>query len=136
MNNMGMEGGLVRNEPDNQSSGKASAKIVHKTAAAAFTFRRGNKDPYYSDSDPAHHCYYFVQGLLEALLDKACAASAVGYGDPLLSPGINPYFSDIFSVHSRRLHGLHGRTFQTATSQQFKFNQRRKLFECVGKPMR
>ena len=50
MNNMGMERGRMRKEPDNQSSGKAIAKIDSKTAAAASTFRRGNDDPYDSDS--------------------------------------------------------------------------------------
>ena len=47
---MGMERGRMRREPDNQSSGKATAKIDSKTAAAASTFRRGNDDPYDSDS--------------------------------------------------------------------------------------
>ena len=41
MNNMGMERGRMRKEPDNQSSGKATAKINRKTAAAASTFRQG-----------------------------------------------------------------------------------------------
>ena len=50
MNNMGMERGRMRKEPDNQSLGKATAKINSKTAAAASTFRRGNDDPYDSDS--------------------------------------------------------------------------------------
>ena len=35
MNNMGMERGRMRKESDNQSSGKATAKIDSKTAAAA-----------------------------------------------------------------------------------------------------
>ena len=43
MNNMGMERGRMRKEPDNQSSGKATAKTASKTAAAASTFRRDNK---------------------------------------------------------------------------------------------
>ena len=38
MNNMGMEGGRMRKESDNQSSGKATAKIDRKTAAATSTF--------------------------------------------------------------------------------------------------
>ena len=58
MNNMGMERGRMRKEPDNQSSGKAIAKIDSKTAAAASTFRRGDEDPYDSDSDTAHHFTY------------------------------------------------------------------------------
>ena len=37
---MGMERGRMLKEPDNQSSGKATAKINRKTAAAASTFRR------------------------------------------------------------------------------------------------
>ena len=49
--NMGMERGRMRKEPDNQSSGKATAKINRKTVAAAATFLRGNKDPYDSDSE-------------------------------------------------------------------------------------
>ena len=40
VNNMGMERGCTRKEPDNQSSCKATAKIDRKTAAAASTFRR------------------------------------------------------------------------------------------------
>ena len=53
MNNMGMERGRMRKEPDNQSDGlPAMAKIDRKIAAAASTFRRGNEDPYDSDSDP------------------------------------------------------------------------------------
>ena len=35
MNNMGMERGGMRKEPDNLSSGKATAKITHKISAAA-----------------------------------------------------------------------------------------------------
>ena len=45
MNNKGMERGRMRKEPDNQSSGKATAKIDSKTAAAASTFRRGDEEP-------------------------------------------------------------------------------------------
>ena len=62
MNNMGMERGRMHKEPDNQSSGKATAKIARKTAAAASTFRRGNKDPYdsLSDCDPAYRFSYFA----------------------------------------------------------------------------
>ena len=37
MNNMGMERGRMQKEPDNQSSGKATAEIDRKTAAAAST---------------------------------------------------------------------------------------------------
>ena len=51
----------MRNEPDNQSSGKATAKIDRKTAAAGSTFRRGDEYPYDSDSDTAYHFSYFVQ---------------------------------------------------------------------------
>ena len=51
MNNIGMERGSMLKEPDNQSSGKATAKIDRKTAAAASTFRWGDEDPYDSDSD-------------------------------------------------------------------------------------
>ena len=51
---MGIERGRMRKEPDNQSSGKATAKIARKTAAAASTFQRGDEDPYDSDSDPAY----------------------------------------------------------------------------------
>ena len=46
-----MERGRMQKEPDNQSSGKATAKIDGKTAAAASTFRRGDEYPYDSDSD-------------------------------------------------------------------------------------
>ena len=46
MINMGMERGRMRKEPDNQSSGKATAKIARKAAAAASTFQI---------SDPAYH---------------------------------------------------------------------------------
>ena len=66
MNNMGMERGCMRKEPDNQSSGKAASKIASRTAAAASTFRRDNEDPYDSDFDPACLFSYFVQDLLEA----------------------------------------------------------------------
>ena len=77
MNNMGMERGRVREEPDIQSSGKATAKI--ETAAAASTFRRGNEDPYDSDSDPAYHFIsgYFVQDRLEASIMRLEARLAV-----------------------------------------------------------
>ena len=84
MNNMGMEHGRMRKEPDNQTSGKAMGKVASKTAHATSTFRRGNKDPYDSDSDPAYQFSYFR------------AASAVEYCDPLLSPGTIPCFQDIF----------------------------------------
>ena len=49
MNKMGMERWRMRKEPDKQSSGKATAKIASKTAAAESTFRRGNEDPFDSD---------------------------------------------------------------------------------------
>ena len=58
MNNM--ERGRVQKEPDNQSSGKATAKIDRKTAAGASTFLWGNEDPFDSDSDSAYHFSYFV----------------------------------------------------------------------------
>ena len=51
MNNICMERGRMQKEPDNQSSGKATAKIDGKTAAAASTFRRGDEYPYDSVSD-------------------------------------------------------------------------------------
>ena len=60
MNNMGMvrmECRRMLKEPDNQSSGKATAKIACKTAAAASTFREGNEDPYDSDSDTQYHFF-------------------------------------------------------------------------------
>ena len=41
---MGMERGRMCKEPDDQSSGKAMAKIASKTAAAASTFPRGNEN--------------------------------------------------------------------------------------------
>ena len=77
MNNMGMERGRMRKEPDIQSSGKAMAKIARTTAAAASTFRQGNEDPYDSDSDPAYQFSYSVLDRLEALLADVRAASAV-----------------------------------------------------------
>ena len=49
---MGMERGHMRKEQDNQSSGKVTAKIARKTAAAASTFPRGNEDPFDSDFGP------------------------------------------------------------------------------------
>ena len=57
INNMGMERGRKQKERDNQSSGKATAKINRKTASAASTCRRGDEDPYDRDSDTEHHCY-------------------------------------------------------------------------------
>ena len=53
------------------------------------------------------------------------AASAVEYCDYLQSPGMMPCFPDDFSqmqTHCRRSHGQVGSTFQTVTTQQFKFN--------------
>ena len=96
-----------RKEPDNQSSGKATAKIDRKTAAAASTFRRGNGDPYDSDSDTAYHFTYFVQDGLEEsimrlnarLVDARArrAASAAEYCDYLQSPCMTPCLPDDFS---------------------------------------
>ena len=74
MNNMGMERGRMSKELDSQSSGQTTAKIAHKTAAAASTFRRGNNDPYDSDSDPSYHFSYFVQDRLETRLANVRAA--------------------------------------------------------------
>ena len=54
INNMGMERGRKQKERDNQSSGKAIAKMDCKTAADASIFLRGNEDPYDSDSDTAY----------------------------------------------------------------------------------
>ena len=53
MNNMGVQRGRMLKEPSNQSSGKATAKIARKSAAAASTFQRGNEDPYDCYSDTA-----------------------------------------------------------------------------------
>ena len=50
----------MRKEPDNQSSGKATAKIDCKTAAA-YALLRGNEDPYDSASDSAYHFFLFRQ---------------------------------------------------------------------------
>ena len=109
MNNMGMERGRMRKEPDTQSSGKATAKIDRKTAAAASTFRRGDEDPYDSDSDTEHHCHftYLAQDGLEdrimrlnaRLADARArrAASAAEYCDYLQSPCMTPCFPDDFS---------------------------------------
>ena len=99
-----MERGRMRKEPDNQSSGKATAKFPRKTAAAASTIRRGNDDPYdsHGDFDPAYHFANIVLDRLVARLAYVRAASAVEYCDPLLSPGMMPYFPDIFS-HSLRI---------------------------------
>ena len=107
MNNMGMERGRMRKEQGNQSSGMATAKIDSKTAAAASTFRRGNEDPYDSDSDTAHHFTYLAQDGLEdrimrlnARLSDARArraASATEYCDYLQSPGMTPCLPDDFS---------------------------------------
>ena len=90
----------MRNEPDNQSSGKATAKIDSKTAAAASTFRRGDEYPYDSDSDTAYRFFYFVQDGLEdrimlleaqlAYVRALCAASAVEYCDYLQSSCMMP----------------------------------------------
>ena len=85
----------MRKEPDNQPSSQAMAKIAHKNAAAAATFQQGDEDSYDSDSDPAYHFSYFVQDQLEALLADVSAATAVGYCDPLWSPGTIPCFQDI-----------------------------------------
>ena len=99
----------MRNEPDNQASSscKPTAKIDHKTAAAASTFRRGDEYPYDSDSDTAYRFFYFVQDGLEdrimrlnaRLADARAlrAASAVEYCDYLQSPGMMPCFPDDFS---------------------------------------
>ena len=72
------------------------AKIDSKTTAAASTSRRGNEDPYDSDSYPAYCFPYFVQDQLETRLDNACAASSVEHCDPLWSPGMIPFFPKIF----------------------------------------
>ena len=53
MNNMGMERRCMGKEPDNQSFGRATAKIARKTVAATSTFQRGHEFLYDSDSDPA-----------------------------------------------------------------------------------
>ena len=99
MNNMGMEHGRMRKEPDDQSSGKATAKTARKTVAAASTFRLGNEDPYDIDSDPGYHFPHFEQDRLEARLDNPCAAPTVEHFDPLWSPGTIPYLPDM--VNSR-----------------------------------
>ena len=112
MNNMGMERGRMRKEPDNQSLpsdslGKATAKINRKTAAAASTFRRGDEDPNDSDSDTEHQFTYLAQDWpedsimrLNARLADARAlraASATENCDYLQSPGMTPCFPDDFS---------------------------------------
>ena len=62
-----------------------TAKGARKTAAAAATIRRGNDDPYDSDSDPAYHFSYFVQNQLETRHTNVRPASAVEYCDPLVA---------------------------------------------------
>ena len=81
MNNMGMERGRKHKEPDNQSSGKAMAKIACETAAAASTFLRGYEYPYHddSDSDTAYHFSFFLQDGLEdstQLPARRCSCTA------------------------------------------------------------
>ena len=126
MNNMGIERGRMRKEPDNQSLGKATAKIDRQTAAAASTFRRGDEDPYDSDSDTEHHFTYLAQDWLEdrimrlnaRLADARArsAASAAEYCDHLQSPGMMPCFPDdisqmltFTSSNHMDLRGLHSR---------------------------
>ena len=94
-----MECGRTPKEPDNQSSGKATTKITCKTAAAASTFQRGNKDPFDNDSNPlaSYQFSYFVQDRHEARLADVRATFAVEYCDPLLSSSMMPYFLYIFS---------------------------------------
>ena len=96
MNNMSMERGCSQPVFRPVSSGKTMAKIDSKTTAAASTSRRGNEDPYDSDSYPAYRFPYFVQDQLETRLDNACAASSVEHCDPLWSPGTIPFFPKIF----------------------------------------
>ena len=98
----------MRKEPDNKSSGTATANIACKTSAAASTFRQGNKDPYDSDTDTAYHFSNFVQDRrearimrLKARLAKVCtlrAASAMEYCDHPQSSGMMPDFPDISSI--------------------------------------
>ena len=96
MNNMGMERGRMRKEPDNQSSGKAMAKIVRKTAAAASRATK-TPQPYDSDSDTAYHIFsYFVQNLLEARLDNALPCSCSLYVKP---PPCHPKISVLNKIH-------------------------------------
>ena len=95
---MGMERGRMRKESDNQASGKATAKIDRKTAAASSTFRRGDDEPYDSESDTTYRFTYFVQDGLEdcimrlnaRLADARAlrAASVVEYREYLQSPCI------------------------------------------------
>ena len=97
MNNMpvGMERGCIRKEPDSQFSGKATAKIDSKAAAAATTFRRGKEDPYDSDSDPVYHFSYFDPDRFEARLADACDVENC---DHLWSLGTIPYIQDNFGL--------------------------------------
>ena len=130
MNNMGMERGRMRKEPDNQpeSSGKAAAKIARKTAAAASTFRRGDEDPYDSDSDTEHHFTYLAQDGLEDRIIMACDSTP---DSPMLVHGVQPLPRSTvtlsrrpacrpaprtISVTCRRSHGPAGNTLQTVTS--------------------
>ena len=95
MNNMGMERGRMRKEPDNQSSGKATAKINSKTAAAASTFRRGDEDHYDSDSDTEHHFTYLAQDGLEDRIMRLNARS------PMLVHGVQPMPRSTVTISSR-----------------------------------
>ena len=136
---MGIERGRMRNELDNQSSGKATAKIDRKTAAAASTFRRGDEYTYDSDSDMAYHISYFVQDGLEdrimrlnsrlANARSLRAASSVEYCDYLQPPGMMPCFPDDFSQMPTFTPA--GSTFQNVISQPSKFNQAWKAFRML-----
>ena len=93
-----MERGRMLKEPDNQSSGKAAAKIDSKTSAAALHSYRAMKTPMIMIL--THHIIFPSSRTLNALLAYARArraSSAVENYDYLLSPSIMPCFQDDFS---------------------------------------
>ena len=77
--------GRVRKEPDNQSSGKDTAK----TAAAAYTFRRGVSTSYQDGCNSKPQYLYFAQ--VQVLPDSADTSGQENEG--LFESGLEPTFS-------------------------------------------
>ena len=101
----------MQKEPDNQSDGLPGRQQPRSRARLLLlhsTFRRGDEEPYDSNSDTAYHFYYFVQDRLDARImplqarladDRALnAASAMEYCNYLQSFGMISYFQDISSL--------------------------------------
>ena len=129
----------MREEPDNQSSGKTSAKLARKTTAVASTstFRRAKNTPMIVTLN--QHIIFLIFFRTGSRPDSPMSVQPLPWGTVTLCcrPALC-LTSRTFLVSSRCLQGPAEKTSQTAISHQaeFKFNRcSNHGIECTCEPL-